>query len=675
MASTDSVQQVRDRVLRLAREIESLSRSAQPPGLFFPEFLAMLTRALGAAAGAVWMLEDGNRLSLVCDVNLAETEIPNDPNRQGLNQKLLTEVISTGQATSYGPEENSEEIPSRHVVILAALQEGDDCVGVVEIFQRADSPREARPGYLQFVEQMSGYASEYLSSQKSAPVVDSEADFWNGLEELLLKLQLSRDISEIGPIVANDGRALLNCDRVSVAYTRGRKTTIAAISGQDSVNHRANQVRLMRDLVVKVIATGDTLTYSGRVEDLPPQISKPLAEYIHASGSRLVQLCPLFESVPLIDRTEDPRQSKKNRRRRKPVGCLIVEQVSESRPKPQLLERAELLSDHIAATLTNVRNYQRIFFLPIWRFLGRILEWFQGRKLAKTLAILSIIVAIGCGLVFIPYDYRIEGTGRLMPIIQQDIFCRQKGEVVEIFVKSGQHVEADQELLKLKNKELDADLIKIENEIGKKKQERSALETQLNQAPASSKRSDRLKFAELEGQVAATRVEIRGLRRHQEILKERHAELVVRSPIAGTVATFQLEQLLADRPVDRGEVLMQIMDEKGDWHLELLVEERRMGHMLSAREELENENLDVEFILATDAEVTFDGQLERIATRSETDAELGAIVQVYVSFDVNQLPKPQIGAEVRSKINCGKRSLGYVMFGDVIEFLRQRLWL
>ena len=33
------------------------------------------------------------------------------------------------------------------------------------------------------------------------------------------------------------------------------------------------------------------------------------------------------------------------------------------------------------------------------------------------------------------------------------------------------------------------------------------------------------------------------------------------------------------------------------------------------------------------------------------------------------------GAEVIAKIDCGRRSLGYVLFGDVIEFIRKRFWL
>ena len=41
----------------------------------------------------------------------------------------------------------------------------------------------------------------------------------------------------------------------------------------------------------------------------------------------------------------------------------------------------------------------------------------------------------------------------------------------------------------------------------------------------------------------------------------------------------------------------------------------------------------------------------------------------------SELPNRRIGADVRAKINCGKRSLGYVLFGDVVEFVQKHLWL
>jgi hypothetical protein len=85
--------------------------------------------------------------------------------------------------------------------------------------------------------------------------------------------------------------------------------------------------------------------------------------------------------------------------------------------------------------------------------------------------------------------------------------------------------------------------------------------------------------------------------------------------------------------------------------------------------------LPVEFIPATAAESTFSGTLDLIATRSAVSNEQTNIFPVHVSTDARQIPNLRIGAEVRAKIDCGQRSLGYVLFGDVIEFIRLRLWL
>jgi hypothetical protein len=54
--------------------------------------------------------------------------------------------------------------------------------------------------------------------------------------------------------------------------------------------------------------------------------------------------------------------------------------------------------------------------------------------------------------------------------------------------------------------------------------------------------------------------------------------------------------------------------------------------------------------------------------------EQGTIVEVFAGIDPDELPQRRIGAEVTAKINCGRRSLGYALFGDVIEFLQRKLW-
>ena len=101
-----------------------------------------------------------------------------------------------------------------------------------------------------------------------------------------------------------------------------------------------------------------------------------------------------------------------------------------------------------------------------------------------------------------------------------------------------------------------------------------------------------------------------------------------------------------------------------------------MGHLTDAQKDLKKDNLEVEFVLATDAEDRFDGVLQNVAQRVNSSEEQGSIVIAFASFNVEELPrKPRIGSEVRAKISCGDKSLGYVLFGDVVEFLQKYFWL
>jgi hypothetical protein len=160
-----------------------------------------------------------------------------------------------------------------------------------------------------------------------------------------------------------------------------------------------------------------------------------------------------------------------------------------------------------------------------------------------------------------------------------------------------------------------------------------------------------------------------------KIQKERVDHLLLKAPIDGRIASFQLEETLQNRPVQQGEMLLEIMDEKGPWRLELEVDGNRMGHVLRAWNASPTHQLEVEFIPETALESTFNATLDSIATRSAVSGEQSNIFEMHASTDASKIPDLWIGAEVRAKINCGKRSLGYVLFGDVVEFIRQKLWL
>lgn len=687
--SNSSVQEVRDRIIQLAREIEEFSRTNVPPKSFFTEFLKRVVGAVGARAGVVWLRSDANRLEQFCEVGLANTTFSENPNALTINHKLLTEVMSNGQACTYHPGETQTELPTGDMLVLAALQRNKEVVGVVEIFQRSDTPPQARPGFLQFVEQMTGYACRYLDNQHRAQTESSNAvgTVAAEFEQFILQLHKTLDFKEVATTAANDGRLLVGCDRMSVAVLDGKKTVIRAISGQETVNQRANLVRRMTTLADRVIATNETMEYTGKVDHLAPKVEDALADFIQESGSRMVTVIPVFQPDPLIEKQDDSARPKE--RKRKAVGGIILEQVAESQPKPGVLDKANLISDHVGSAIFNAKTHHRLFLMPLWRAIGKALQFLEGRNALKAGLAVAAIVLVILGLVFVPspWGYRVEGEGRMLPVAEKDVFAPWDGEVTEIRIESGQRVQKNDVLLIMRNKDLEQQRQAAYGEL----QSKVALQRTIFQH-LSEQRLEADKRTELEGQYKQTAEEAKALIQQIAIFDERLESLNVKSPIDGVVTTFQIEQLLLNRPVRRGEVLLEIKDDNGKWQLELEVEEKRMGHFFDAQQAALDAlsdadrsdpekvaaamRLPLEFRLATDAEDTFSGTVQSVDYRIQTSEETGSIMLVYASFDIDELPrKPRIGSEVRAKINCGNASLGYVFFGDVVEFVQKYFWL
>jgi HlyD family secretion protein len=588
----------------------------------------------------------------------------------------MSDAITTGQAASFSPDDPAMagKMPVDFLIIVAALQIGEDCVGAVEIFQRADAPREARPGFLQFVEQMTGHASRYLERSRTEATTPAEATtgFLADFEQFILQLQRGENVEEIASTAANDGRQLLGCDRLSIAIHKGNKTSIVAISGQDSVNARANLTRAMAAIATRIVELREPLTFSGRIENLPPQIEEPLADFIHESGSRLVKLVPLIEPERLMRRGDDDDDRPLAIQNREVIGCLVIEQTSESRPRPRLEERTTLLADHVGAVLSHARRQDRILFLRLWQTLGAAFEWFHGRKLAQTLAIIAAVGAVIGILCLVPWEYRVVGKGKLMPIRRRAVFAPENGDVIRIAVNDREKVHKGQSLLTLRDEQLTAEFNENESKLAQALQRVHSYKAQEGDYKRDDDRGKELQAA---SDRKKSETEAEGLERILKIQRERVESLNVTAPIDGTVAGFQLDQLLQNRPVQQGELLLEVMDETGPWRLELEIEGSRMGHVLSAWNNNPDHKLHVDFIPATAAESTFSGELEEIASRSAVSSDQSNIFECQVSIDAGQIQDKRIGAEVRAKISCGKRSLGYVLFGDVIEFIRQRLWL
>ena len=691
--------------------------SGNPP-LNAGEFVRQVLGELGSKVGAIWIGESG-QLIPVFAVGLEESGLFNGPNGKQFLQQILSDAINQGRAQTFDTEGLIEPAgPGHATLFVVPMLISTTQPGVVLVAERPNLPQQQRIGMMRHIELRcreltnqiamigapnrgpapeaamppsvgpslapalgpirNATAPQISSPQISSPQmataqsptaarqqVDSQA-----VLDYLLSLQRSLDLNEVANVVVNDGRILFGVDRVSLAMRRGRKAVITAVSGQESVHPRGNLIRAMRRLTQKVIAAGEPFRYDGSIANVPKELEEPLAEFIQEAGTRFLMIVPLLEPERLVKPEEPMGGGKPQTIDRQPIGALIVEQMSNSEPSTQLKGTLDSVADHIAAAAYNSHSHSTIFLLPVWRSMGRFFEWLRGRRLAIAAAIGAAIVSAGAALVLVPWDYRVDGTGRLMPIIQREVFAPWDGQVTELLVEGGEHVEKDQPLIKLRNDELNAELVKVESELQEKQKLLHSLKAQADEAERLGKTDDKLKA---KGKAMETQVEIEGGLLQQGILRDRRERLIVRAPIAGIVTTFQVQQLLENRPVKRGDLLLQVMDEKGDWQLELEIAEHRVGRILKAQKEL-GEHLPIEYRLLTSPESSYDATLKTLATRTVTAEEDGSVLEARATLDNSKLPSRAIGADVRARIGCGKSNLGDVLFGDVVEFIQRYLW-
>jgi len=491
-------------------------------------------------------------------------------------------------------------------------------------------------------------------------------------DQWVLALHGSQKIDEVAFIAANECRRLLGADRVSIAEQYGPKVKIQSVSGQQTVSARSNAIRLLSQLTEKVLATGEKLSFTGDTEKFPPQFEAVLANYLLESRSRVIIILPVFGPKPSDQESQDKPEFEKHLDKPVAVGGIIVEQISETPLPRDLDERLDRIGHHVGLALRNAQSRERVFLLPLWLFLGNWRTRLKGRTLAKIATGVGVLVAIVLTLVFVPWDYRVSGKGRLMPIVRRGLFAPHDGEVVELVAKSGQPVKKGELLVRLKSDELQTKLLQATTQLAEKRQQAFAIESQLSQKDTPQTPSTEI---ELRGKLQQLNVEVEGTKLQVDNLQRQIDSLSVRSPIAGVVATFRLEELLRMRPVKYGDLLLEVMDPTQAWRLEVDVPENRIGHILEAQSKRNLARLPVSYMLATATEATYKGELESLSTRSGASETEGTVVPVFVDLVEPSPPSPRIGAEVKAKIDCGRASLGYVLFGDVIEFLRKWFWL
>ncbi len=677
------IEQTKQQIRSLVNEIAQLSKTSNlSPEEFYGEFLPRVVSALAAIGGAIWTLEDQGRLTLQYQINLQQTKLREDENALRQHGRLLQKAIVSGETMLVPPRSGAGEgdeaaNPTDFLLVLGPLKTELETVGVIEVFQRPDSGPNTQKGYLRFLKQMTELAGDFFKSRQLRHFGDRQV-LWSQLEEFTRVIHTSLDPRDAAYMIANEGRRLIECDRVSVAIRRGSKCKIEAVSGQDLFDKRSNTVRLLGELATAVVASEEQIWYSGDTSNMAPQVEEAVQEYVDDAHSKTVAVLPLFppgneEEEDDPDKREDPPA---------PIGALIVEQIEDARVPERMIQRVDVVAKHSATALNNALEHNSLFLMPLWRAIGKQKWILRARTLPKTIAVALAVVAVLIALCVVPYPFKAQCPGNLQPVERGRVFAGVDGTVVDVLVKHDSTVVAPNPekgiegtlLARMESPDLE---ISIENNRG----ELAATIEQLNLVTATladGRMSDEDR-KQREGNREELQERLKSLRLQEALYQKQEEELNVRSPIDGKVITWQLDDRLRNRPVQRGNLLMEVVNTQGEWQLELRMPEKRMGHLVRYLRQLKekdpNATLPVEFILATHPNKTHHGQVLEISERAEVRGEDGVIVQIKAKFDdQEELPEHLLpGAEVSAKIMCGYMPVGYVLLCDAIAYFQRNI--
>jgi len=694
-----------EQIDQLLAAVAELSRSQLSPAAFARQVLTRLLEALPGVAAGFWSVDIDQRIALTATVQRDGSLCPEPLLDQARRLKVVRDVaarkaalVAEVQFPNTLPDSLSD---TRHpfacgAILVCPVQDDLNCVGFLELIQSDDGLAIDRQWSLDVLGSIAELYADYYRRRRLEWLTEREL-LWRRLRAFSLEIHRSLGLNETAYAIVNDGRSLIDCDRLTLLACDAGSCQMLAVSGAVACDPRSDAVTVLKSLAIATSAQGLPFVFPpvetgipsesgnwqvpadsddpqaasrgaspfakdafGAQAGLPPELHQPLLAFLDSSGAKSLA------AIPLIPKGTDPENSRPGPQAA--AGVLVIEQFSRAIDSP-MCERLQLVGEHCAPALQNARRYQSapwtaLFGEERWRRLtrgrSRLRLWLY---VAAAIFVLSWIV---------PAQFEIEARGELQPRLRRELFAADDAVVEELKVDHDDRVDAGQVLAVLRNPQLDLEFKRVSGELQTTRERLAAVQAaRVELAIESAARPGGA--ARLSGEEAGLRAMLASLERQSKLLDEQQAALVLRSPIAGRVLTWDLPQLLQSRPVQRGQVLMTVADPDGPWVVELHVPERQIGHLIDARRGGEAK-LPVTYVLATDPARKHRAEVDSVAASVELDRGNEPSVLVTVGVNRGELENPRPGAGTTGKVYCGWRPLAYVWLHDLFDAVWSWVW-
>jgi multidrug efflux pump subunit AcrA (membrane-fusion protein) len=652
----------------LVEEVGRLLATSTPPEEFYAAFLRRVLAATEARAGAVWGRGSWGDFQVQYQADLDAIGLDKVPQARACLAEALRLAAERRQPLCIPPHRgpgpaSGNGTPANltgHALFLAPILVDEDVDGFVEVWRPGGTDARTGRGLASLLGEVTGFVAAYRHKTRWQQLRQQQ-QLWEQLRAYAARVHGGLDPKEVAYLAANEGRRLLGCDQLSVAVRHGRKALVEAISGAPFIEPRGPLQRAMQRLCTAVLAWGETLVYAGVGDPaLPPDVLQALDQYLAQGKSRTLIALPLRHG----------RQGEDE----KPCAVLLAECVNPTVGAEPLQARMESLAPETAAALANALQHQRLPLRWLSAPLARLQDWLRPRGLVKLGLGAGAALALVGALTFVHTPLRTEAVGELVPKERQVVYSTLNGKVVELKAQHGEAVARGQELLLMEDPDLQLQVEQLAIKVSAAEQRLATLGQQLGRATTNDERNS------LTREMVNQEYEMRKAAAERDIILEgarNPRRSPVLSPLAGKVVTFDARDQLVGKTVKPGDPLLRVARVQGPWEVELYIPE---GHVAAVREGLAGspEGLDVQLLLASHPHRTYRGRLTQDGLGGETTVRNNAVVlparaRITDRDLLTQLDGMPVGVEVRAKVDCGRRPVGYVWFAGLWDFLYEHV--
>lgn len=681
-SSVEPLDNVFDAGMReLIEDLVELCQRDVLPSEFFPHFLQLLTRQPNAMGCVLWQDSEGVLEPTYCEN--VDRNVFADDDLANRHRQIVEEGFTSPNVRVLPPRSIDPMSPNpidsfafvTPLVRHSASGESEP-VGVLVLFCRSDLDQRDRSHQMQLLMRLRTHAETWLDRQQVRDLRQQER-LWGRQRSFARAVHSTIDVKLTAYNVANETRRLIGCDRVSVLLRSGNRWRVAAVSGQDVVDKRANSIVLLQSLTRSVAAAGESVWGFHNEDDLSPQIRQPYRRYVDETLVKGLAIVPLRNPSQQDDGPDAGEGLSSVGGQAKTgnvIGAVCIENIQHDHDLQDVQARMDLVQDTIEQSIANSLRYSGLFLMPVWQFLGRLKVVLWHNHKYKTLIAIALTLSAILALILTPAQLKMQAHGVLRPTVRKDVFAHVDGTIVDVLVESGEIVNEGQTLAILRNPDIEIKMKELHNRWVKAIATRRLRSRELAQADQFT----RAQRNAMETELAAIEPEIEALVDEMEIYKQRIMEMEIKSPVSGRIVTWDTQNRLLKRPVSPGQVLFSVVRPDAEWELELYMPERKIGHVLRFQKQSKKDaSQRVTYVLQSDPHVVHEGLVRSIETTTNVNRDEGANVRILVDIDETSENSPVAealpGTTVVARVYCGKSSLGYSHIHEGIDWI-QRNW-